>query len=74
MNWEAIGAVGEIVGACAVLVTLVYPALQIRQNTTQARAASHHAMSDSLNQINVLFAENSEVSVLWLKGSPIFQT
>ena len=33
MNWEAIGAVGEIVGALAVLVTLVYLAMQIRQNT-----------------------------------------
>ncbi len=30
MNWEAIGAIGEIVGALAVIVTLIYLALQIR--------------------------------------------
>lgn len=30
MNWEAIGAVGEIVGALAVLVTLIYLAIQVR--------------------------------------------
>lgn len=30
MNWEAIGAVGEIVGALAVVLTLVYLALQVR--------------------------------------------
>lgn len=30
MNWEAIGAVGEGLGAAAVFVTLVYLALQIR--------------------------------------------
>ena len=32
MNWEAIGAVGEIVGAVAVVGTLFYLAIQIRQN------------------------------------------
>ena len=33
MNWEAIGATGEVVGAVAVFATLVYLAIQIRQNT-----------------------------------------
>ena len=32
MNWEAIGAVGELVGAIAVLTTLVYLAVQVRQS------------------------------------------
>ena len=31
MNWDAIGAVGEVLGAIAVLLTLVYIALQLRQ-------------------------------------------
>jgi hypothetical protein len=30
MNWEALGAIGEIVGAVAVIVTLRYLAVQIR--------------------------------------------
>ena len=33
MNWEAIGAIGEIVGAIAVLVTLIFLILLIQQNT-----------------------------------------
>ena len=33
MNWEAIGAIGEIVGAISVLVTLIFLILQIQQNT-----------------------------------------
>lgn len=33
MNWEAISAIGELVGAAAVVITLGYLALQIRQNT-----------------------------------------
>ena len=33
MNWEAIGAVGEVLGAVGVILTLGYLAVQIRQNT-----------------------------------------
>ena len=31
MSWEAIGAVGEVLGAATVLITLGYLAVQIRQ-------------------------------------------
>ena len=40
MNWEAIGAVGEILGALLVGVTLIYLAVQLRQNTRATRAAT----------------------------------
>ena len=33
MNWEAVGAIGEVSGAGAVVVTLFYLARQIRQNS-----------------------------------------
>ncbi len=33
MNWEAFGAIAEMIGGVAVLVTLVYLALQVRQNS-----------------------------------------
>jgi hypothetical protein len=39
MNWDAIGATGEIVGALVVFLTLIYLAIQIRQNTHATRAA-----------------------------------
>ena len=68
MNWEAIGAMGEIVGALVVFLTLVYLALQIRQNTHATRAASHHAVTDALNQLNLSLAENEEVASIWVSG------
>jgi hypothetical protein len=68
MNWDAIGAIGEVVGAVAVFATLLYLAIQIRQNTAQSRASSHHAISDSLNQLNILFGQSTEVSALFLMG------
>ena len=33
MNWDAIGAIGEIVGAMPVFISLVYLVAQIRHNT-----------------------------------------
>ena len=42
MNWEAIGAVGEILGAIAVFASLIYLALQIRHQNSEAHAAAIH--------------------------------
>ena len=35
MNWEAVSTIAEIVGAAAVVISLVYLAAQIRQNNRQ---------------------------------------
>ena len=43
MNWDALGAIGEIVGAVAVLVTLIYLALQVRQARKMQLAESIRA-------------------------------
>ena len=47
MNWEAIGAVGELVGAVGVMVTLLYVGLQVRQNTSAVKAAAIQDISSS---------------------------
>ena len=41
MNWDAIGAIGEIVGAMAVVATLVYLATQIRHSYRATRASTY---------------------------------
>ena len=41
MNWEAIGAVAEFVGAIAVVITLIYLISQLRQNTKALRSSSY---------------------------------
>ena len=37
MNWEAAGALGEIIGAFAVLITLIYLSWQIRESSKATR-------------------------------------
>ncbi len=44
MNWEAIGAIGEVFGALAVVVTLFYFAVQIRQSNKLAEAQSQREL------------------------------
>jgi hypothetical protein len=46
MNWEAIGAVGEILGALAVLITLVYLARQVRHGRRDQQLAAFRANRD----------------------------
>ena len=51
MNWEAIGAIGEIIGAIAVLLTIIYLADQIKQNTKAVKAATQQAISDATTEV-----------------------
>jgi hypothetical protein len=46
LDWEAVGAIGEIVGAVGVLATLIYLAAQIRDNTRSLQAASLQSVLD----------------------------
>jgi hypothetical protein len=48
MNWEAFGAIGEIVGAAAVIATLVYLSLQIRQTNKVNASAVRQSFYDSV--------------------------
>ena len=46
MNWEAIGAIGEVVGSLAVIASLLYLAIQVRSNSAIARAESQRELLD----------------------------
>jgi hypothetical protein len=48
MNWEAISAIAEILGAAGVIATLAYLAVQIRQNTKMARAATRQELAGQM--------------------------
>jgi hypothetical protein len=60
MNWDAIGAIGEIVGAVAVLITLIYLAMQIRQNSDMQRAQTYQQMDHERGSYHRMAMENKE--------------
>ena len=43
MNWDAISAISEIIGAIAVVVTLIYLAVQVRQSTKSIQSSTLQA-------------------------------
>lgn len=47
MNWEAISAISGLVSAIAVIVSLLYVAVQLRQNTKAVIAGSRQGLLDS---------------------------
>ena len=68
MNWEALGAIGEIIGALAVFVTLVYLATQIRQNTSAVRAAAQDSSVGAVTDIRSHVFSDPEITKIYLKG------
>ena len=69
MNWEALGAIGEIVGAVAVIATLGYLAVQIRQNTRALKASTHQSLSDSTIRFQAVSPDNAEVARIRVAGN-----
>jgi hypothetical protein len=51
MNWDAIGAVGEILGSIAVFVALAYAAIQVRDAKRGLRASLSAARGDVVRSL-----------------------
>ena len=75
MNWNAIGAIGEMIGAVGVIVTLGYLAYQIRQNTRQLAQNERASIAAAVNTSVTAYRENrryiytsSEVTEILLRG------
>jgi hypothetical protein len=68
MNWEAISAVGQIVGAIGVIISVIYLAQQVRSNARQTRLASMRSMSEAFNQWLYGLAGNPPIGDLYYRG------
>ena len=56
VNWEAIGAIGEIVGAIAVVLTLFYLAAQIRHSSKLARNTAMQEVAHASLEVPLMLA------------------
>ena len=61
MNWEAIGAVGEVGGAIAVVATLVYLSLQIRNGTKATESEVHASLASEIQRMLVAAAQDESL-------------
>jgi hypothetical protein len=69
MNWEAIGALGQVLGSIAVVATLLYIAREVRQN---GRSLSISALRDTTAQWNhwsEMIATSTDLAEIVSKGN-----
>ena len=78
MTLQDLGNIGEFLGSIGVIVTLIYLAIQIRQNTKAARASSAAESQYVFANTNEWLLENPEVHLLINRtsadGAPVLST
>ena len=68
MDWEAIGAIAEVIGATAVIITMAYLAIQIRQNTKINASALRQSFYDYTTRQMLHGTESDQLSALLAKA------
>jgi len=68
MNWIAVAAAGQVAGAVAIFVTLLYLARQIRLSNRQARLDAYRQTMNSLNAWARSLYESAEITDLVIRG------
>ncbi len=61
MNWEAIGAIAEAIGAAGVIASLVYLASQIRSNTRAAKVTAYQQTITAGRDMTLAMLANSDL-------------
>ena len=59
MNWDAFGAIAEMLGAIAVLITLLYLAAQTRQANLLSQSDSHNELIKRFDELNQLMVTDA---------------
>jgi hypothetical protein len=74
MTISDVGSIGELVGGIATIATLIYLAIQIRENTRlSSRQALDHGV-DRLSEWGGRFVDNPEALQLYLDGLEHFES
>jgi len=68
MNWEAMGAIAELLGATGVITSLAYLASQIRASNKLARSEAKIAATTQLSSLLDSFISEPSSSDIWARG------
>jgi hypothetical protein len=67
-DWEAISAISQVIGSIAVVLSVLYLALQVHGSTRIARLAAQDAAATALREVTRPFAENADLARVWSTG------
>jgi hypothetical protein len=68
VNWEAISAIGQVVGALAVVISLIYVASEVRRNTNATHLAAMRSMHDAFNRWIQQLGQYPDLAELYARG------
>lgn len=67
MNWNAVGAIGQILGSVAVFVTIGFLAVQVHDNETQMQRSIAESRTERVTQANTTLATNERLVGIHVK-------
>ena len=73
MNWEMLSAIGQIVAAIGVIPSLIYLAIQIREQNKERRRAGINILTVQWSELVKSAQESREFAALFLRGVRSFQ-
>lgn len=71
MNWIAISAIAEVFGVIAIVISLLYVALQIRFARLAAADATRTARATGVRELDLAMVDNRELRENWLTSSDL---
>ena len=71
---ENLGNIGDFIGGLAVVVTLIYLALQIRQNTASVQAATVQSAAQANAELMDRFGSDPELLKFYIEGVQDFES
>ena len=74
MNWDALAAIAELLGAIGVLASLLYLGTQIRQNTVWLRQQAFQLGTNEVRRWASHFSDSHANSELFLRGQKDFRS
>ena len=69
MDWDAAGALGEIIGATAVVVTVIYLAIQIRTTRVDSASAATDTVVQGFSRWRSTILENTDIAEALTKAN-----
>ena len=69
MNWEEVGAIGQVLGSIAVFVTLIYLAIQVRHSRAETLRSIRQSRSDAVREMQFQTAQSEWLNRVLIKAS-----
>jgi hypothetical protein len=67
-KWARISVLSELIGAVAVVLSLVYVAIEIRENTQAVQSATYQDLVANSDDFLLTLAQDSALTAIWLRG------